>query len=276
MSEHVPPAPTRSPGLRVLGVVPARFASTRFEGKVLATIGGKPMVQLVYENAQKAKLLDQLVIATEDRRVMEACARFGVSAMMTSADHASGTDRLAEVAAQCEADLYINIQGDEPMVHPDMIDALVAPFLADKELKMATLITKIETKEELDSPNVVKVVADKNGLALYFSRSVIPFDRDANISGQGKTRKALSIYYRHIGIYAYRRDFLLLFPTLASSKLENIEKLEQLRIMEHGYRIAVVETPHRTVAVDTVEDLEKVRRLLEQSKQNNPVKAAAP
>lgn len=268
MTANVNETPARNGGLKVVGVIPARYGSKRFEGKVLASIGGKPMVQHVWENAQKAKLLNELIVATEDKRVADACARFGAKAMLTSPSHASGTDRLAEVAANNNADLFVNIQGDEPMVHPDMIDRLVEPFMRDAGLKVATLITKIETKDELDSPNVVKVVADKNGMALYFSRSVIPFDRDGEGGGgDAKSKKALSIYYRHLGLYAYRRDFLLLFPGLKESKLERIEKLEQLRILEEGYRIAVVETPHRTVAVDTVEDLEKVRRILEQNKQ---------
>ncbi len=263
-------------GLSVLGVIPARYASTRFEGKVLAAIAGKPMVQHVYENAKRARMLDDVWVATEDQRVMDACRRFGAAVQMTSPSHVSGTDRLAEVASAGQADLYINVQGDEPMVHPDMIDSLVRPFLTDPDLKVATLMTKIETKEELDNPNVVKVVTDKKGMALYFSRSVIPFDRDAQTApgGAGKSIKDQSIYYRHLGLYAYRRDFLLLFPTLEVSTLEQIEKLEQLRILEQGYRIAVVETPHRTVAVDTVEDLERVRRLVEQGKGKRSPKGA--
>ncbi len=248
----------------VIGVIPARYGSTRFEGKVLASIGGKPLIQHVYENAKRAKSLSRLLVATEDKRVMDACARFGAEVQMTSAEHASGTDRIAEVARNVQGDIFVNIQGDEPMVHPDMIDALVEPFRKDKELRVSTLITKVDSKEELESPNVVKVVIDTNGIALYFSRSIIPFQRDEQTAA-GK--KELSIYYRHLGLYAYRRDFLLAFTAMEPSTLEQVEKLEQLRILENGYRIKAVETPYRTIAVDTVEDLERVRRIMEEKKQ---------
>ncbi len=242
--------------LVVAGVIPARYGSQRLAGKVLATIGGKPLVQHVYESAKRAKLLNELCIATEDQRVLDTCKRFGAQARMTSAQHASGTDRIAEVAAVGSADVYVNIQGDEPMVHPDMIDQLITPFLSDDSVLMTTLMTKIENKKELENPNVVKVITDLRGDALYFSRSVIPFDRDNQASSP-------TTYFRHLGLYAYRRDFLLGFSSLKPSRLEQTEKLEQLRVLENGYRIRVVETPHRTIAVDTIEDLEKVREIFE-------------
>ncbi len=231
---------------------------------MLRPICGQPMLHHVFARADRCELLEDLVVATDSSEVYDYCTRNQIKVLMTSSAHASGTDRIHEVMQTLPADIYVNIQGDEPMVHPDMIDALVEPFRKDKELRVSTLITKVDSKEELESPNVVKVVIDTNGIALYFSRSIIPFQRDEQTAA-GK--KELSIYYRHLGLYAYRRDFLLAFTAMEPSTLEQVEKLEQLRILENGYRIKAVETPYRTIAVDTVEDLERVRRIMEEKKQ---------
>jgi 3-deoxy-manno-octulosonate cytidylyltransferase (CMP-KDO synthetase) len=233
-------------------VIPARFASTRFPGKPIAELWGKPLVQHVYERARQARLASRVIIATDDTRIATIARDFGAEVAMTRADHPSGTDRVAEVAASIIADLWVNVQGDEPLLQPEMIDAAIAPLAADPSIPMGTLCSPIEEAAELANPNVVKVVFDQDGFALYFSRLPIPFVRD---HGPGVAR------YRHIGLYAYRRDFLLQVGRLAPTPLERAEKLEQLRVLEHGHRIKVVVVPHTSPGVDTPADLERLQAM---------------
>ena len=237
----------------VLGVIPARFASRRFDGKPLATLGGKPLIQHVYERSAASPVLARVVVATDDRRIQAAVEAFGGSAVITSPDHLSGTDRVAEVAAADDAGIVVNIQGDEPFVNSRVLEQVVQPLLDPGAPPMSTLRKRIEDPASVADRNVVKVVTDRAGLALYFSRSRIPFP------GRGEGADA----WEHIGIYAYRRDFLLAFSQMDPTPLEAREGLEQLRVLEHGYRIAVVATEdHIGVSVDTQEDLERARRLM--------------
>ena len=234
--------------MKVLCIIPARYASTRLPGKPLRDIAGKPMIVRVYERALQARLVQDVVVATDDERIRAAVEAHGGHAVMTRADHATGTDRLAEAAARMtDYDLIINVQGDEPLIEPSVIDALVEPFLADDRLAMATAKTEITDEEEQENPNNVKVITDKSGNALYFSRARIPY---ARVPG--------AKVYKHIGIYAYRRDFLLAYARMAQTPLELSESLEQLRALENGYRIRVVETDAVFIGVDTEEDLAAV------------------
>ena len=238
--------------MNTLCVIPARYASTRLPGKPLADIAGKPMIARVYEQASKAKRLSAVIAAVDDERVYEAVTANGGQAMMTAKDHPTGTDRLAEVAAaHSEADLIINVQGDEPLIDPAFIDALIAAFEEDSELFMATVKSPMTDPEEKQNPNNVKVVTDKNGYALYFSRSLLPYFREDT----GVT------VYKHIGIYAYKRDFLLQYAKMAPTPLEQTESLEQLRALENGYKIKVIETQSKFVGVDTPEDLAAVNKI---------------
>ncbi len=236
--------------MEVIGVIPARYASSRLPGKVLLDILGKPMLQHVWERAKKSRLLDELLIACDDERVLAAARKFGAKAVMTSVDHASGTDRIAEAMKGRPADIIINIQGDEPLIAPSVIDALAKALLKDEHCPMATVIKPVAFSEELENPNVVKVVVDARGYALYFSRSLVPFPR-AKVSADFK-------FYKHLGIYAYRKDFLMKFKKLPASALEKAERLEQLRVLEAGFHIRTVETDMDTIGVDTAEDLKKV------------------
>jgi 3-deoxy-manno-octulosonate cytidylyltransferase (CMP-KDO synthetase) len=231
-------------------IIPARYASTRFPGKPLAQLWGKPLIQHVYERARKAQLADHVVVATDDARIATAARAFGAEVALTRPDHPSGTDRVAEVAATIVTDLVVNVQGDEPLIDPAAKDAAIAPLAADPAIPMGTLCAPLESVEDLANPNVVKVVFDRKGFALYFSRLPIPFVRD---QGGGVTR------YRHLGLYVYRRDFLLSLAQLAPTPLEEAEKLEQLRVLEHGYKIKVVVVPHPSPGVDTPGDLERLR-----------------
>lgn len=239
--------------VQVLGVIPARYAAQRFPGKPLALIAGKPLVQRVYERARLARRLDAVVVATDDERIANAVRGFGGDVVMTSPECPSGTDRAAEVARQRRCDLIVNIQGDEPLMRPEMIDALVTGIEEDTGCVMATLARRIEDAESLANPNVVKVVFAHNGRALYFSRHAIPFQRDAQ-GGAG--------HFKHLGIYAYRREFLLQFVTMPPSGLERTEKLEQLRVLENGYAIQVLVTPHDSLGVDAPEDVARVEAAL--------------
>ena len=237
--------------MKVLCIIPARYASTRLPGKPLREIAGKPMIVRVYERALQARLVQNVVVATDDERIRTVVEAHGGYAVMTRADHATGTDRLAEVAARMtDYDLIINVQGDEPLIEPSLIDALVEPFLADDRLAMATAKTEITDEEEQENPNNVKVITDKSGNALYFSRARIPY---ARVPG--------AKVYKHIGIYAYRRDFLLAYARMAQTPLELSESLEQLRALENGYRIRVVETDAVFIGVDTEEDLAAVNEV---------------
>ncbi len=237
--------------MNVLCVIPARYASTRLPGKPLKDIAGKPMVCRVYDRAAKAAKVSRTLVATDDERILQAVQEHGGEAMMTRKDHPTGTDRLAEVAAAFpEADLIINVQGDEPLIEPSLIDELASVFATDSELQMATVKTEMTEKDEQENPNNVKVVTDKDGYALYFSRSLLPYPRNAGCP-----------VYKHIGIYAYKRDFLLQYAKMESTPLEAAESLEQLRALENGYRIKVVETKAKFVGVDTAEDLQKVNEI---------------
>ncbi len=241
--------------MKILCVIPARYASTRLPGKPLADIAGKPMICRVYDRAVQAKCLSEVVVATDDQRVLQAVEAHGGRAMMTAKDHPTGTDRLAEVAAAYpDIDLIINVQGDEPLIEPSIIDALAAAFDGDADLKMATVMTEITDEAEQMNPNNVKVVTDRNGYALYFSRSLLPYPR---------YRKGVPVY-KHIGIYAYKREFLLHYAKMAPTPLEETEALEQLRALENGYRIKVIRTDHRFVGVDTAEDLAMVNKIYRQ------------
>jgi 3-deoxy-manno-octulosonate cytidylyltransferase (CMP-KDO synthetase) len=237
--------------LRVLGVIPARLQSTRFPRKVLREVAGKPLVVQVYEAARRAAELDELLVATESHEVVDACAKFGIAAVLTSPEHPSGTDRIWEVAQTRSADVYVNIQGDEPLVTADHIRLLVGPFRERADTQVTTLKIRL-TAEEMANPNVNKVVCGVDGRALYFSKHPIPYDRD----GIGVVR------WKHAGFYAYRKAALEAFHRLPPSPLELTEKLEQLRFLENGIDIVVVETDAPTIGVDTEADLRAVEALL--------------
>ena len=246
--------------MKITAVIPARFASTRFPGKALAEIGGKAMIQHVYERTSRAKLVSRTIVATDDPRIADAVSMIGGEAIMTSTSHETGTDRLAEVARGLDSDIIVNVQGDEPLICPDMIDQAIQPFLEDSSLQMGTLKTRIKCLHDFLSPNMVKVVTDNFGTALYFSRSPLPFFRD-----KWKDLKDDSfccgklLCYKHVGLYVYRRDFLLKFASMPPTFLEISEKLEQLRAIENGVKIHVVETEFESIGVDTPDDLAKAQ-----------------
>ncbi|MBU2546998.1 MAG: 3-deoxy-manno-octulosonate cytidylyltransferase [Proteobacteria bacterium] len=242
--------------MKVLVVIPARYGSTRFPGKPLALIAGRPMIRHVHDRARLAEGVDRVIIATDDRRIFEAVEAFGGEAIMTRTDHPSGTDRLAEAADVLGAgpdDVIVNVQGDQPVFDPRLISQVIRPLLDDPDLEMATPIIPTADPHEIQDPNHVKVVFDDRGLALYFSRAPIPWPREAG----GPTA-----YYKHLGIYAYRAAFLRRFVALPSGRLENIEKLEQLRALEHGFRVRVVLTDLDSPEVDTPDDVAKVEAWL--------------
>lgn len=255
--------------IRTLGVIPARYGAQRFPGKPLAPIAGKTLVQRVYEQTAKAQRLDKVIVATEDTRILEAVEAFGGDAMLTSPECATGTDRVAEVARTYDCDLVLNIQGDEPLIRPEMIDQLVEGMQSDPKCVMGTLARQLEpattpsgsAAQLLDNPNVVKVALGQNGNALYFSRSRIPYARDAK-TGDPLEWLKLAKFYKHLGIYAFRHEFLLTFVQLPQGELEKTEKLEQLRALENGFPIKVVITPHDSIGVDRPEDIELVEEIL--------------
>jgi 3-deoxy-manno-octulosonate cytidylyltransferase (CMP-KDO synthetase) len=241
--------------MKFVCIIPSRYASTRLPGKPLADIAGKPMVQRVYEQAAKASKLAGVVVATDNAKVYDRVVSFGGKAVMTREDHANGTDRLAEAVGHYEdADVIINVQGDEPLIAPDVIDQLCAVFEDDPDLCMATVAAPLE-ESEYDEPSAVKVVLNKHSEALYFSRSLIPYPRHPFHDGM--------IPYKHIGIYAYRRDFLLQYARMEQTPLEQIESLEQLRVLENGYKIKVIVTNHQFIGIDTPEDLKRIRDYFE-------------
>lgn len=243
----------------ILGVIPARFASTRLMGKPLANIGGKPMIQHTYEGASKSKLLNKIIIAVDDDKVADVCKSFGAAVMLTPKDVKTGSDRIALVAKDFpRADIIVNIQGDEPFIKGMMIDQAIEPLLFDNNINVSTLAKRIVSVEELTSPSVPKVVFDYENFALYFSRSTIPYVRDANDENEALE---LADIYKHIGLYAFRRDSLFRFTSLDQTDLERWEKLEQLRMLEHGFKIKVVVTEYDTFSVDTPDDLKIARRL---------------
>jgi 3-deoxy-manno-octulosonate cytidylyltransferase (CMP-KDO synthetase) len=245
---------------KILGVIPARYTSSRFPGKPLARIGSKSMLEHVFERTSQARYLTSVTIATDDERIADAARRFGAPVRMTRADHLSGTDRVAEVASADTAELIVNIQGDEPLIDPAAIDAAILPLLHDDDMVMATLKKRIENPREIGDPNVVKVVTDRAGNAIYFSRSTIPYVRRSISAGE-----IAHPSYKHIGLYVYRRDFLLGYSDLPVGPLEQAERLEQLRALENGYPIRVVETEYESMGVDTPEDLERVSKLFQAS-----------
>lgn len=235
-----------------IGIIPARYQSTRLEGKVLKDLLGKSVIQHVWENAKRAATLDDLIVATDDERIVSEVLSFGGKAVLTAKEHKTGTDRLREVVNPIDVKVVVNIQADEPLLHPSMIDDIVRPLLEDKDISMTTLKKKITDPDDLKNPNVVKVICDKNGYALYFSRSPIPYPHFAEDI----------VHYKHIGLYAFTKDFLFTFTNLPASGLEEAEGLEQLRALENGYRIKVAETQFDTIGIDTAEDLERAKEVL--------------
>jgi 3-deoxy-manno-octulosonate cytidylyltransferase (CMP-KDO synthetase) len=251
--------------MSVVAIIPARYGSTRLPGKPLADIGGKPMIQHVYESASKARELDRVVVATDDRRVEQAVKGFGGEVVMTSKHHASGTDRLAEVARKIRVDWLVNVQGDLPFIRSDTIVRAIRPLRRDRTIPMGTVCTAIYEEEEWRNANIVKVLTDRAGFALYFSRSPIPYLRNGVFGPRGtkSLRSNRRVWgYRHLGLYVYRRDFLLKFARLRPTVLEQIESLEQLRALENGYRIYVARVDERGVEVDTPADLKKAQSYL--------------
>ena len=243
--------------MKIFAFIPARYQSTRFPGKPLALIAGKPMVQHVYERALLCPELSEVYVATDDERISACVHGFGGKALMTKKAHQSGTDRISEAAIKTgleKQDIIVNIQGDQPLFDPSVITLLIKPLVEDESIPMSTLKWKITDENHIRNPNHVKVVTDSQGFAIYFSRCPIPCFRDA---GSGKT------HYKHLGFYCYRMEFLTRFTRLSKGELESAEKLEQLRALEHGFRIKVVETPFNSVEVDVPEDIETVEKILQ-------------
>lgn len=241
--------------MKFLGVIPSRYASTRLEGKPLKDICGHIMVEWVYKRA-KLSDLDEVVVATDDERIYKEVERFGGKVVLTRKDHENGTSRIAEVCEKYkDYDVIVNIQGDEPLIEKDMINSIINSFKEDESIPMSTLKYKLETMEDIENPNYVKVITDKNGYAIYFSRSVIPYPRKLNLQN----------YYKHVGIYGYKRDFVIEYAKMEPTALELSESLEQLRAIENGYKIKVMETPYKILGVDTQEELEKVREYIDKN-----------
>lgn len=235
----------------IVGIIPARYQSTRLPGKPLHDIGGKPMIQWVVEGAQTSKLLDRVIVATDDERIRKAVTDFGGEAVMTSPNHPTGTDRLAEAVAGLNCDLVVNIQGDEPLITGTIIDRVVQPLADDPTIPMGTAMIRETDQAVLAQPSVVKVIVDHAGFAMYFSRSLIPYPRHE------------ASFFRHIGLYVYRKEFLLKYQTLPAAPAEQAESLEQLRALHNGYKIKVSEVNGTFLGVDTLEDLEKVRQIMQ-------------
>ena len=252
--------------MSVVAIIPARYASTRLPGKPLADIGGKPMIQHVYESTMKAPGLERVLVATDDRRIEQAVKSFGGEVLMTSRRHTSGTDRLAEVARTIKADWLVNVQGDLPFINGETIGRAIVPMRQNPTVPMGTVCTPIYNAAEWRNPNIVKVLKDRAGFALYFSRAPIPYIRQAALDPSGNritTRTRRRLWgFRHLGLYVYRRAFLLKFARLRPTALEQIESLEQLRALENGYRIYVAEVEERSIEVDTPADLKKAARYL--------------
>jgi len=255
--------------VKVVGIIPARYEATRLPGKVLADIAGRPMIEHVYRRASKAESLDELLVATDDERIARVVQDFGGQAVITSPEHKSGSDRIAEVVEDLECDVVVNIQGDEPLIKPAAIDSLVEPFGTVPELRMSTLATRLEDYSNHIKPSLVKVVVDKEGFALYFSRAPIPYfrlDTSAEWPDNRPRQHPQSGLWPlgHIGLYAYTRATLLWLSSLPQTALEITEGLEQLRALENGCRIKVVKVEYQGISVDTPEDLELVRRMMEE------------
>lgn len=245
----------------IIGIIPARFGSTRLMGKPLADIGGKPMIQHTYQSAKKSKLLDKVIIAVDDDKLYDVAKKFGAEVYLTPKDIATGSDRIAYVAQKLpEATVIANIQGDEPFIKGEMIDEAIEPMLFDKKVSVSTLARRITSVEEMKSPSVVKVVFDYHNYAMYFSRAAIPFVRDARTNLE---RIESTEIYKHIGLYVYRKEALLKFTSLKPTDLEQIEKLEQLRFLENGFKMKIVVTENDSLSVDTPKDLEMARKYYE-------------
>jgi 3-deoxy-manno-octulosonate cytidylyltransferase (CMP-KDO synthetase) len=249
--------------MKITAIIPARYGSKRFEGKPLADILGKPMIQWVYEGACQSKLIGEVMVATDDLRILEAVQGFGGKAVMTSPDHSTGTDRVAEVARKLRSEIIVNVQGDEPLIKGFVIDKAIRPLLKEEGLDMSTLMTRIEDVKDWLNPNQGKVVVDRNGFALYFSRSPIPFPRDLNMEqilhGPAEKKGIFSKrVFKTIGLYVYRRAFLLRLAKMKPTPLEKIEKLEQLRVLENGFKIKVVPVEYEPIGVDVPADLQRV------------------
>src|SRR6516165_223094 len=241
---------------KVVVVIPSRFGATRLPGKPLVTLGGKPMVQHVYERAKRAQTVHEVLVATDDPRIVDAVASFGGQARMTRSDHRTGTERIAEVAAHQAGAIFVNVQGDEPLIDPASIDTAVAALLEEPAAQIATVVTAIRHANDIMDPNVVKAVVDFDDNALYFSRAPIPWVRD--------TQQKIHVkYWKHLGLYAFRRQALLEYATLPQGELERIEHLEQLRWLENGWKIRVAEVAHDAVSVDVPEDVARVEKLLQ-------------
>jgi len=257
----------RTDPVKALGVIPARLGSTRLPEKILRSIGGKPMIQHVWERARQAKNLEDVIVATDDARIRQCVEGFGGKAFMTRQDHPNGTSRIAEVMGRFTQDLVINIQGDQPLVDPKALDEMVSIFEKEKDVEVLTLAVRMTDKASYENPNVVKIVCDATGNALYFSRASIPFF-------QGRQDCAFS-FLKHLGVYGYRRDFLLKFVAWEPGILENVEKLEQLRVLERGRSIRVIETAYDFISVDTEEDLREVESRLSRACKGDGSKPSA-
>jgi 3-deoxy-manno-octulosonate cytidylyltransferase (CMP-KDO synthetase) len=249
--------PESSTKSSVFAVIPARYASSRLPGKPLASIAGRPMIQHVVERVRQAERVGRVIVATDDERIQKAVEGFGGEAILTRKEHRTGTDRVAEVAAHLEAEIYLNIQGDEPLIDPGAIDAVVAEMLDDDSIQVSTPCTAITLPNDVMDPNIVKVVRDFDGNCLYFSRAPIPWVRDTRAA-------AAPHHWKHIGLYAFRRDALLEFPTLPPGELEAIEHLEQLRWLENGFRIRAVEAEYDAISVDVPADIQRVEKILQE------------
>lgn len=242
--------------VKVVAVIPARYASTRLPGKPLLSLAGKPMIQRVYERAKLAQLVDRVIVATDDERIVKAVEAFGGEARMTRADQRTGTERVAEVAAHEAGEVFVNVQGDEPLLDPASVDTAVSSLLEEPAAVISTVATPIRTPADIMDPNVVKTVLDFDGNALYFSRAPIPWVRDTASKIQVR-------HLKHLGLYVFQRDALLEYPTLPQGEFERIEQLEQLRWLENGWKIRVAEVEHDAVSVDVPEDVERVEKLLQ-------------
>ncbi|HKI12529.1 MAG TPA: 3-deoxy-manno-octulosonate cytidylyltransferase [Candidatus Acidoferrum sp.] len=241
---------------KVIVVIPSRYASTRLPGKPLVPLAGKPMVQHVYERAKRAQTVHRVIVATDDQRIVDAVTAFGGEARMTRSDHRTGTERIAEVAVHEAGDVFVNVQGDEPLIDPVAIDTAVGALLEEPQAQISTVATPIRHAGDIMDPNVVKTVLDFDGNALYFSRAPIPWIRDTQ-------QKVHVNYWKHLGLYVFQREALLEFPTLPQGELERTEQLEQLRWLENGWKIRVAEVAHDAVSVDVPEDVARVEKLME-------------
>ncbi len=247
--------------MNATAIIPARYGSTRFPGKPLALIHGLPMIQHVCQRVAQATMVDRVIVATDDERIAAVVDDFGGEVMLTRADHSTGTDRLAEVAEKIKSELIVNVQGDEPLIDPRMVDQAIVPLLQNRQIQMGTLAGPIAQLDDFYNPNVVKVVKNQSGAALYFSRSPIPFPRDLDAVQLAKMLPQLGLL-RHIGLYVYRRELLLEYPSWPKTPLENLENLEQLRALERGIELYVAETEFACHGVDTPEDLARVSRIM--------------